>query len=93
MVRINKSGEVFVKLLYWGCAGSGKTRITGTFPNALFLDTNKGTKTLENNDNVQVISLEHTTQDERGNEVNPNVYKTIIQILESNGIGDSLAVC
>lgn len=25
MVRINKNGEVFVKLLYWGCAGSGKT--------------------------------------------------------------------
>ncbi|MCF2138887.1 MAG: hypothetical protein K9W44_02370 [Candidatus Lokiarchaeota archaeon] len=25
MVRLNKSGEVFVKLLYWGCAGSGKT--------------------------------------------------------------------
>lgn len=25
MVRINKAGEVFVKLLYWGCAGSGKT--------------------------------------------------------------------
>lgn len=25
MVRINKTGEVFVKLLYWGCAGCGKT--------------------------------------------------------------------
>ena len=25
MVRINKNDEVFVKLLYWGCAGSGKT--------------------------------------------------------------------
>lgn len=25
MVRLNKNGEVFVKLLYWGCAGSGKT--------------------------------------------------------------------
>ncbi|MHA1776840.1 MAG: ADP-ribosylation factor-like protein [Promethearchaeota archaeon] len=25
MVRLYKNGEVFVKLLYWGCAGSGKT--------------------------------------------------------------------
>jgi len=25
MVRINKAAEVFVKLLYWGCASSGKT--------------------------------------------------------------------
>lgn len=30
MVRINKSGEVFVKLLYWGCAGSGKTTAVDT---------------------------------------------------------------
>jgi len=24
MVRINKTGEIFVKLIYWGCTGSGK---------------------------------------------------------------------
>jgi len=30
MVRINKNGEVFVKLLYWGCAGSGKTTCIDT---------------------------------------------------------------
>ncbi len=30
MVRINKSGEVFVKLLYWGCVGSGKTTAVNT---------------------------------------------------------------
>ena len=24
MVRINKTGEIFIKLLYWGCIGSGK---------------------------------------------------------------------
>ena len=30
MVRINKAGEVFVKLLYWGCAGSGKTTAVDT---------------------------------------------------------------
>ncbi len=30
MVRINKSGEIFVKLLYWGCAGSGKTTAVDT---------------------------------------------------------------
>ncbi len=30
MVRINKSGEVFVKILYWGCAGSGKTTAVDT---------------------------------------------------------------
>jgi hypothetical protein len=72
----------YIKTTFYGEAGSGKTEAAGTFPNALFLDTNKGTKTLENNDNVQVISLEHTSQDERGNEVNPNVYKTIIQILD-----------
>jgi GTPase SAR1 family protein len=30
MVRINKSGEVFIKLLYWGCVGSGKTTVVDT---------------------------------------------------------------
>ncbi|MHA1718390.1 MAG: ADP-ribosylation factor-like protein [Promethearchaeota archaeon] len=30
MVRINKFGEVFVKILYWGCAGSGKTTAVDT---------------------------------------------------------------
>ena len=24
MVRINKTGEIFIKLIYWGCIGSGK---------------------------------------------------------------------
>ena len=30
MVRVNKAGEVFVKLLYWGCASSGKTTAVDT---------------------------------------------------------------
>ncbi|UYP46543.1 hypothetical protein NEF87_002828 [Candidatus Lokiarchaeum ossiferum] len=30
MVRINKNGEVFVKLLYWGPAGGGKTTAIDT---------------------------------------------------------------
>jgi hypothetical protein len=72
----------YVKCLVYGKAGAGKTRFIGTFPNVLVLDTNKGLKTLQNNENVQAISLEHTSKDERGNEVNPNVYKTIIQILD-----------
>jgi len=72
----------YIKCLVYGKAGSGKTRFIGTFPNVLVLDTNKGLKTLQNNENVQAISLEHTTKDENGNEINPNVYKTIIQILD-----------
>lgn len=72
----------YVKCTVYGKAGSGKTRFIGTFPNVLVLDTNKGLKTLQANENVQVISLEHTSKDSNGNEVNPNVYKTIIQILD-----------
>lgn len=30
MVTINRAGEVFVKLLYWGCANSGKTTAVDT---------------------------------------------------------------
>jgi GTPase SAR1 family protein len=30
MVIINRAGEVFVKLLYWGCANSGKTTAVDT---------------------------------------------------------------
>lgn len=30
MVYMNKAGEVFVKLLYWGCANSGKTTAVDT---------------------------------------------------------------
>lgn len=71
----------YKKCLIYGRAGVGKTRLSGTFPYALILDTNKGLKTLQDNENVQVISLEHTSKDSRGNEVNPNVYKTIMQIL------------
>jgi len=33
MVRLNKNGEVFVKLLYFGCAGSGKTTCVDTLWN------------------------------------------------------------
>ena len=72
----------YVKCLAYGKAGSGKTRFIGSFPNVLVLDTNKGLKTLQKNENVQVISLEHTIKDSNNNEVNPNVYKTIIQILD-----------
>jgi hypothetical protein len=75
------TGE-YVKCTFYGPAGSGKTRVIGTFPEVLIIDTNKGTKTLQNNTNVKVISLVHTSTDDRGNEVNPNVYKTIIQILD-----------
>lgn len=72
----------YVKCLAYGKAGAGKTRFIGTFPNVLVLDTNKGLKTLQHSSNVQVISLEHTIKDDNGNEINPNVYKTIIQILD-----------
>jgi hypothetical protein len=71
----------YVKGLFYGKAGVGKTKLLGTFPNPLVLDTNKGLKTLQDNETVQVISLEHTVKDENGNETNPNVYKTIMQIL------------
>jgi len=71
----------YTKCLVYGKAGVGKTRLVGTFPNTLVLDTNKGLKTLQNNENVQAISLEHTSRDENGNETNPNVFKTIMQIL------------
>jgi hypothetical protein len=71
----------YTKVLAYGRAGVGKTELVGSFPNVLVLDTNKGLKTLENNENVQAISLEHTLKDGNGNEINPNVYKTIMQIL------------
>jgi hypothetical protein len=72
----------YVKCAVYGKAGTKKTTLVGTFPNPLVLDTNKGLKVLQNNENVQVISLEHTTRNEAGLETNPNVYKTIIQILD-----------
>jgi len=71
----------YTKCLLYGKAGAGKTELAGTFPNSLFIDVNKGLKTLQNNSNVQVISLDHTSKDDNGNEVNPNVYKTIMQVL------------
>ena len=30
MVRINKTGEVYIKMLFWGPAGSGKTTAVDT---------------------------------------------------------------
>lgn len=88
----------YTKCLVYGKAGVGKTRFVGTFPNVLVLDTNKGLKTLQDNENVQVISLEHTTRDSKGLETNPNVFKTIMQILtdakEKTGLfaeGEALA--
>lgn len=76
-----KQTGAYLKALIYGKAGSGKTKLMGTFPNELVIDTNKGLKTLEDNENVQVISLEHTIRDTTGRETDPNVYKTIIQIL------------
>lgn len=71
----------YLKCLFYGKAGSGKTTLEGTFPNPLIFDTNKGLKTLQNNENVKVVSLEHTIVDENGRESDPMIYKTVMQIL------------
>jgi hypothetical protein len=43
----NQAAKGKVRLLVYGESGSGKTTLAGTFPNAFFIDTDKGGRTLK----------------------------------------------
>jgi hypothetical protein len=72
----------YIKCLVYGATGSRKTTFASTFPHVLLLDTNKGTKTIQDRDDIQVIPLERTFFNERGVEENSDVYKTVMAILK-----------
>jgi len=68
--------------LFYGAAGSGKTRLASTFPKPFFIDADRGMRSIDKTGKIQFLRIPGVTVSAQGVVIGPNTFDLVMSVLK-----------